>query len=126
MGRKSNLHQIWDSKIIYQRLDRDFDGSEEKYGDWLLDQIKGDWSDKADEWRQCKSKADYQACTSDWASESIEASCTHAYVDANGDHIDDGFDLGEDYYKNNIDVVDIQLAKGGVRLANVLNNMFSS
>ncbi len=43
-----------------------------------------------------------------------------------GNVIQDGFSLGEGYYENTIPIVEMQLAKGGLRLAGLLNNMWSS
>ena len=43
-----------------------------------------------------------------------------------GAHIASGFDLGMDYYNFAVPIVDEQLAKGGIRLAYLLNNIFSS
>jgi S1/P1 Nuclease len=44
---------------------------------------------------------------------------------SSGAHITDGFDLGMDYYNFAVPIVDEQLAKGGIRLAYLLNNVFS-
>ncbi len=51
--------------------------------------------------------------------------CSNAYVDVDGvTHIEDGFALGADYYELNLPIVERQLARAGVRLANVLNSIF--
>jgi hypothetical protein len=42
-----------------------------------------------------------------------------------GNDIDSGFDLGMDYYNFTSPIVDEQLAKGGIRLAYLLNNVFA-
>ncbi len=43
-----------------------------------------------------------------------------------GAHIQDGFDLGMPYYNFTVPIVDEQLAKGGIRLAYLLNNVFGA
>jgi hypothetical protein len=40
--------------------------------------------------------------------------------------VQDGFDLGDGYYDFTIPVVEQQLAKGGVRLAGLLNNVWAA
>jgi hypothetical protein len=52
--------------------------------------------------------------------------CSNAYVDQSGNVIQNGFNLGDPYYQFNKGVVDEQLAKSGVRLANVLNSLLTS
>ena len=43
-----------------------------------------------------------------------------------GNHIQSGFDLGTGYYDFTIPIVEMQLAKGAVRLAGLLNKVWSS
>jgi len=123
-----NLHQVWDSGIINQRIKADFSGSQTKYVDYLIQQINGPWKDLVPDWTDCSSseaKTIY-ACPDSWASESALLACTYAYTDQNGKHIKSGFNLGDPYYQWVKGVVDQQLAKGGVRLANTLNKLFGS
>jgi hypothetical protein len=51
-----------------------------------------------------------------WAMESHQIAKDHAYL------LPDDRKLGEDYYQANVTVVGRQLAKGGVRLAKLLND----
>lgn len=112
LGHKTNLHQVWDSGIIHERLHRDFGGSEDAYVNWVLSGIRsGKWVVEIGE-------------VDDWADESVALACSNAYVDVDGSHIEDGFDLGEAYYQANVGVLDSQLVKAGVRLAYVVNNLY--
>lgn len=127
-GRKGRkLHQIWDSDMITRRLNEpQFGGNNATYLSYLLTQLKGQFASKVDAWRACPSSDQpYGACSSVWAQESIELACSYAYVDETGARIRNGFDLGEAYYESRIPVIEQQMIKGGVRLANVLNQIFS-
>jgi len=53
--------------------------------------------------------------------ESAKAACLYAYTDAQGNHVADGFALGDDYYKQGIPHVEEYLIAGGVRMAAILN-----
>jgi len=123
--KKANLHEVWDTLIITERMNNDFQGNATLYLNYLLEQIQGAWSNDAFGWTQCISPTPYNDCAVDWASESIVAACDYSYVEADGKtHIKTGFDLGDPYYSRNMPIIEMQLAKGGVRLANVLNAIF--
>jgi hypothetical protein len=47
-----------------------------------------------------------------------------AYVDTNNNHIANGFDLGDPYYERAAPVVDLQLQRAGLRMANLFNTLF--
>jgi S1/P1 Nuclease len=101
-GSPSNLHRVWDSDIIQKK------GLSEKDYVAQLD----DWLDSQDQ------KALAKGNVTDWMMESHQLAREHAYVDV-------ASDLGSDYFDANESVIDEQLAKGGVRLAKFLNDMFS-
>lgn len=46
-------------------------------------------------------------------------------VSLSGNRIADGFDLQEGYYKFSLPVIEEQIAKGGIRMAHVLNSIFA-
>jgi len=122
-GSSTNLHSLWDDGLIKTRLAEDFDGSQTKYVDYLVSQIKGPWKNDASEWISCPD--DEIVCPSVWADESAQLACQYGYTDENGNHIKDGFNLADPYYQFVKDVVDRQLAKGGLRLANTLNRVWN-
>jgi len=117
-GYSDNLHSIWDDYIIYDRMDKSFGKSQAKYTDFLVAQVKGPWASMAASWRKCNKEA--WPCPDEWANESAGLACTKAYTDSTGQHIKNGFVLGEPYYDFTYGTVDQQLAKGGVRLAHGL------
>eukprot|EP00455_Lapot_gusevi_P042699 TRINITY_DN50_c0_g1_i2.p1 TRINITY_DN50_c0_g1~~TRINITY_DN50_c0_g1_i2.p1 ORF type:complete len:282 (+),score=115.94 TRINITY_DN50_c0_g1_i2:88-933(+) len=123
-GDYDNLHYIWDTAIIDHRLDNDFD-NQYQYLQYLINRITtGDLSKYVAGWSQCSSAAG--VCPDEWASETIKAACGYAYVQADGTTwITDDFSLGDPYYNRVLSQMELQLAKGGVRLAATLNKMFS-
>jgi len=124
MGQQYNLHSLWDSGILNKRISDDFGGSQAKWLAWFLTQLNGPWSSKISGWRGCKGSAPYGACSQDWSTESITQACAYSYVEANGKtHVANGFNLGQPYYNRNIPIIEEQIAKGGIRLANVLNSI---
>ena len=65
-------------------------------------------------------------CAADWATETAGYGCNYAYVQADGvTYIQSGDQLGDPYYDRNYPIVDLQLAKAGVRLAATLDKILS-
>lgn len=118
-GFNDNLHEMWDTWMIKERMTKDFSNSDANYAQYLVNQVNGDWKSNASDWAS-------DTNVDDWGSESAGLACTYAYTDNNGNHIESGFVLGDDYYNFAIPVIDMQLAKGGVRLATVLNQVLGS
>jgi hypothetical protein len=128
-GESTKLHEIWDSGIIGGRIQYAFGGSVVTYVNYIIAQINGPWSEMAKEWATCNStETEDQSltCPNGWANESADLACKYAYTDQNGDIIQNNFDLGDAYYEFVKDIVDQQLAKGGVRLAATLNKIWPS
>jgi len=125
-----NLHHVWDTGIIQGRIAHSFGGSLDNYVNYILDQIDGPWLKMSQEWALCNSTSDNVdqtqplTCPNEWANESAYLACKYAYTDQDGAKIKDGFDLGDDYYQFVKDIVDQQLAKGGIRLASTLNKIW--
>eukprot|EP01101_Sappina_pedata_P004281 TRINITY_DN1789_c0_g1_i4.p1 TRINITY_DN1789_c0_g1~~TRINITY_DN1789_c0_g1_i4.p1 ORF type:complete len:314 (-),score=110.46 TRINITY_DN1789_c0_g1_i4:68-886(-) len=126
-NQSTELHAVWDDSLIYTRLQDQFGNNLEKYVQYLIGLIKGEWKAQATSWSQCAPLTNGEVplvCPDAWANETAAYACSNAYVDQNGNVIDPGFSLGDDYYNFNKDIIDLQLAKGGVRLASTLNKMW--
>lgn len=121
------LHAIWDTSIIEKRLNDDYNGDNSSYVSYLVNRVtSGDLSSKVAGWQTCQdTSAPYGACSQEWAQESVQLACSNAYVDTDGNKIQDGFDLEDPYYNANYPVIEIQLCKAAVRMANVINNIFN-
>jgi hypothetical protein len=119
-GSKWNLHNVWDFGLIVNH-----EGLE---GEWapvakdLQQQLKG-WDTNA--WQQL---TDPKA----WVQESLDQATRYAYRFANGTEIprttgyDDQIVLGDSLapYMSHGGVIEVQLAKAGVRLATLLNGIW--
>jgi len=131
------LHAVWDTNMIQKNVDDNFAGNLSAYQISLLTRIyKGDFQPLVPGWESCNGSSSsssssvseddvYLPCSDQWAQESIELACSNAYVEADGvTAIKNGFNLQIDYYQRNIPIIDFQIAKAGVRLAYVLNQVF--
>jgi len=126
-GDSTNLHQVWDSGIINGRIQYSFGGSLSAYVNYIISQINGPWATMAQEWATCNTTTNGTMpldCPNAWANESAGIACQYAYTDSTGAHIQNGFNLGNAYYEFVKNVLDQQLAKGGIRLAATLNKMW--
>lgn len=116
-NRESNLHRVWDSGIITRAglTDAEFaaelefmlrdETGEEEFG------VMGATT------RQRIAQLQ-RGSLDDWANESFALAQSNAY---DGVAEDGSARLGQAYYDRNWKVVDIQLLKGGLRLARILN-----
>jgi len=123
LSASTSLHDVWDTHIIDELIAKNFGGNSTALPAFLLQQIQsGAYENNATMWQQCADKTTDNACSPEWAMESVGFACNYSYVEADGKtHIQNNFDLQIDYYERNFPIVELQLAKGGVRLANVLN-----
>jgi hypothetical protein len=126
-GDSTNLHEVWDTGIISGRIQYSFGGSLQSYVNYIIAQINGPWAERVSEWTHCNvSGSQPLTCPNGWANESAALACQYAYTDQDGNHIKNGFNLADPYYEYVKNIVDEQLAKGGVRLASTLNKMWPS
>lgn len=65
--------------------------------------------------------SEQQDCPGKWADESAALACNYADKGGDGSVILDGFALADEYYARSLPIVEMQLVKGGVRLAGELN-----
>jgi len=136
LGKTTNLHSLWDSAIIDKVMKDRFNNDQNQLAAYLLNRVQnGDWKSKVAQWKSCSPPqanstearigASYGSCPEVWADESAKLACDYAYVQADGKTpVPNNFNLGQDYYDRNLEIVFIQLAKAGVRMAAVLNNLY--
>jgi hypothetical protein len=99
-GNRVALHAVWDTSIIDKRVFN--------WGEYVR-YLEEEWFPKEDAAKLAKGGP------VDWALESHAIAVKVVYA------IPGDFNLGEDYYKKALPVVDRQLAAAGVRLAKLLN-----
>jgi nuclease S1 len=107
-GNGTNLHRVWDSGIIERHTDV------ERVWLWDFDFIANPrmvvkWSKGTPE---------------DWASETLQVAKAAYCLPGAGTPMKSGSRLGNEYYTFALPVIQKQLAKSGIRIAFVLNNIF--
>lgn len=116
--RKYNLHHVWDSEFINRARDYLYGSDLSAMTSALYQNITTTWLADTADWAKCPEDA--LVCPDLIAAESIKLACRWAYRNATP-----GTTLKDDYFLSRLPIVNQQLAKGGVRLAAVLNRIFS-
>lgn len=126
-GASLNLHSLWDSRMLDRRIATGGFRTQANFTDYLLNRLtRGNWTTMVPGWQKCHTATAFDACSTEWASESISLACKNSYVDADGTtHLKKGFALSDAYFNRNWPVLETQFAKAGVRLAHVINRVFS-
>ncbi|KAF4689562.1 hypothetical protein FOZ60_001541 [Perkinsus olseni] len=138
------LHKAWDEKMIDQLEGSQYDGDyvqqDANYSTPLADRDMfwgitvsdileelsegGAFHDKIPMWiADCETNG-LDECVNTMAEESALIACGDSYRHVNGDEIESGDVLPMEYYDDRIQVVEEQLAKGGVRFAWIMNHVF--
>lgn len=129
---KGNLHSLWDSGLISQRL-LDFP-STQIWLDYLVNQLNTVYSKNITQWTTCPKntntsgypyQAPYMPCSEAWLVESAAQCCSNVYIDEVGHRINSstGYNLSQIYYMRNIGWIEQRLIIAGVRMAYALNNI---
>ncbi|KAI4332161.1 hypothetical protein L6164_017091 [Bauhinia variegata] len=117
-AEQTNLHFVWDNKIIESAMEKFYSNNLEVMIQAIQRNITNIWSDDRTYWEHCAHN--YIACPNRYASESIKLACKYAYKNATP-----GSTLGDDYFLSRLPIVEKRLAQGGVRLAAILNRIFA-
>ncbi|KAF7018973.1 hypothetical protein CFC21_032206 [Triticum aestivum] len=115
--RKSNLHHVWDVDVIEQAMKDLYGKDQDAMVKAIQRNITEDWSREEKQWEACRSKT--KTCADKYAQESAALACD-AYKGVKQDST-----LGDEYYSEALPVVEKRIAQGGVRLAAILNRIFS-
>ncbi|KAJ3252583.1 hypothetical protein HK103_001382 [Boothiomyces macroporosus] len=122
-----NLHSLWDYYIPEKRINNDFGGDYKKFQDYLVNKIDTDSFDEkvstflSDKGIYDLTKVGNSAAAVDWAIDANLFDCSKVWgpVDA-----DPKQDFGGKYYQDVYSTAEKQIAKGGYRLAHLLNEIF--
>ncbi|KCV68859.1 hypothetical protein H696_04277 [Fonticula alba] len=124
---KTNMHSIWDSRILVRHMD-DIGGDAESYLSLALHRIETEWSHEIANWLYCPRRDGSgvpllvpTACPEFWASQANSAHCDLPDVWGG---VKPNDKLGDDYYFDNRDTVMRGIAMAGLRLAAILNEIF--
>jgi len=137
-GKKTNLHSIWDSNMIDQRIKKDFGNSQTKYLQYLLSTAAKISKAEKDKWTRCLSEKSERlvtrstnstveiqeagsvalACAAEWATDSDGFNCEVVWPAYDADPEQN---FGLNYYKTAIPIVEQQLIKAGLRMSMLLD-----
>ncbi|KAF8499597.1 nuclease Le1 [Russula emetica] len=121
-GNFTNLHAIWDFSMLTKTADALYNGSSQTYAFELANRItSGEYSSFSAGWVSDIDQAALNgtAVPLRWAQESDAYDCTVVF-----NYTTDQDLCNSSYYADAIPVIDLQLAKQGLRLATWLNAIF--
>ncbi|KAF2719891.1 nuclease s1 [Polychaeton citri CBS 116435] len=121
-GDSTNLHHIWDTNMPESlRGGYALTDAQSWASDIVTDINSGKYSSEAASWVQGDEISDAIGSATRWASDANAYVCS-TVVPNGWDSLSSG-DLYPDYYKSSIDVIELQIAKGGYRLAGWLDQL---
>jgi hypothetical protein len=122
-----NLHSVWDTGMIEYTIKNDFNQSQSDYQTYIENTYMT--TKHTQQWNNdCifTSKTFDKDCVTIWADESWHDALRYAYANEYGDEIVNDDVITMEYVKSRLPVVERRLAAGGVRLASVLEMIYSS
>ena len=137
-----NLHSVWDSGMIEYIIDKKFNHSQSDYQSFIEDTFIT--KKNIDQWwnneKSCVNDDDNysnrgnsngykgsrnETCVAIWAEESWNDALEWAYGNEKGHDIHDGDSISDEYIISRLRIVEMRLAAAGVRLASVLEMLYS-
>ncbi|EGF82500.1 hypothetical protein BATDEDRAFT_86667 [Batrachochytrium dendrobatidis JAM81] len=125
-GKSATFNQVWDYYMPNRRIHRDFHGNIMNYAYYLTNQIHSNsFSSHVSTWaphRHVYERSQYGLNQNaiDWATDTAVVTCQ--YIWPMFEYMKNQ-DLGESYYYRSVNILDMQIAKGGYRLASYINRM---
>ncbi|KAJ3324261.1 hypothetical protein HDV06_000300 [Boothiomyces sp. JEL0866] len=125
-GKQSNLHHIWDTEMVQDRIAENSDQS--SYVNQLVNSISsGNFASAASSWisqhpYDAGSQYGNNLASIDYSIDSDSYGCSYVWAQFDADPSQD---FSGSYYQGAASIIDIQLAKGGYRLAKHLNAAFA-
>ncbi|KAG8912533.1 hypothetical protein FRC01_005057 [Tulasnella sp. 417] len=119
-GERKRLHGVWDSSMITKFVGPDNVDSLNAWTNVIVDEIKnGMYKDAVPEWLSCTDINDAVNCATQWAIDTNKLICDYVLkTDPKGK------ELSGSYHRGAAPIIQQQIAKGGVRLASWLNQIF--
>lgn len=121
-GKMTHPHTVWDTDMVTKLAGGDNEASLEAWTNTIVDEINnGTYKTVIPEWISCTDPSDALNCALQWAIDSNSLICTYVLKDDLEDR-----ELSGKYYEGAAPIIQQQIAKGGVRLAAWLNQLFGS
>ena len=120
-----NLHSIWDDGIIEKAMKDLYHGERKEFEKNLLGMMEVyAATGQLNSWLVC-GDGRKKACTTIWAEESLGSALSWAYRDVDGQEMQNGSDISDEYYVTRLQVVKRRIVAAGVRLARTLELAFA-
>lgn len=120
-GASSNLHHVWDTEMITQLAGPDTTANLDAWTGTIVNEIRnGAYASSLPSWLSCSDITQAQACSTAWAADANSFVCSYV-LNPNPA----GQELNGTYYNGAAPIIQMQIAKGGVRLAAWLNKIFA-
>jgi hypothetical protein len=78
------MHSVWDWALFTTRIQRDFHNDLNAYAKYLVDKLKYEWKDDAEEWKYCKNDQNdpekVQSCPQEWIKATNQVNCDYVWV----------------------------------------------
>jgi hypothetical protein len=124
-GYSDNLHSDWDTYMPQSLIGGSALTDAQGWAETLISEIdSGDYKSEAASWIKGDTISDPITSSMRWASDANAYVCTVVMPDGAA-ALQTG-DLYPDYYNSAIGTIELQIAKGGYRLANWLNMIYTS
>ncbi|KAG8921478.1 hypothetical protein FRC01_000229 [Tulasnella sp. 417] len=121
-GNRKKLHGVWDTDIITELAGSDSPANRDAWTETIVEEINnGSYKDLVPEWLSCTDVNDALNCALQWAIDSNSFICSYVLQTDPA-----GKELSGTYYRGAAPIVQQQIAKGGVRLATWLNQLYGA
>lgn len=120
-GASNNLHHVWDTEMITKLAGSDTVANLNAWTSTIVTQIRSEtYKSSVSSWLSCSDITQAQTCATAWASDANALDCSYVL-----NPIPAGQELSGTYYTGAAPIIQMQIAKGGVRLAAWLNRIFT-
>ena len=117
-GDDTNLHAAWDTQMVEKAAGgKNSTGTLASFSDTLIGRIDGgSYQGEKDSWISCADVSRASDCALEWAKDANTYNCEYVLKTE-----EDGQELDGDYYAGAEPITELQIAKGGYRLAAWIN-----
>ncbi|KAG8917509.1 hypothetical protein FRC01_002401, partial [Tulasnella sp. 417] len=119
-NENKNLHSVWDTDMVTKLAGRDTEGNRDAWTTTIVNEINsGKYRRLVPDWLSCTDVNDALSCALEWAIDSNKLICDYVLTTDPTNK-----ELSGTYYRGAAPIIQQQIAKGGVRLAVRLNQLF--
>jgi hypothetical protein len=116
-GRKTNMHSLWDGRMLDRRIALDFNGDQLLFLEFLRSKINASDPICLEKRGFVKNVENEIPCLLSWAENINHQNCLFVWKDFTPI-------ISEDYYYENIGLIEENIIAAGIRLASILNSFY--